>query len=53
MTGVHVGMNLNEREFCSVIDDALAVLAAREIDAVSTCEVLAILHSFREAILYK
>jgi hemoglobin len=53
MRTAHTGLNLNERELVAVIDDALAVLDARGVDAVTRNEVLAILYSFKDEILHQ
>ena len=44
---------LNEREFVTTIDDVLAALDAKGIDPASRMEVLAILYSFKDEILFK
>jgi hemoglobin len=53
MLTAHTGLNLNEREFVTTIDDVLAALDAKGIDPVSRMEVLAILYSFKDEILFR
>lgn len=47
MVATHKGMNINEQEFVAVIDDAMAALAAHDIDAATRNEVLGILWSLK------
>jgi hemoglobin len=53
MRTAHVGLNLNERELVAVIDDVLVTLDAHEIDAGTRAEILAILYSFKDEILFQ
>ena len=53
MLTTHTGMNINERELVAVLDDALACLDKHGIDPASRNEVLAILYSFKDEILFK
>ncbi|MBL4769982.1 MAG: group 1 truncated hemoglobin [Planctomycetes bacterium] len=53
MVTAHTGMNLNEREFVSTIDDVLAAIDERGLDAGVRSEVLAILYSFKDDILFR
>jgi hemoglobin len=53
MPTTHKGMNINERELVAVFDDALAAMDARGIDSVSRNEVLAILYSLKDEVLYQ
>lgn len=47
MLATHKGMNISEQEFVAVIDDALAALAAHDIDPATCNEVLGILWSLK------
>jgi hemoglobin len=53
MRSAHLGMNLNERDLVSAIDDVLAVLDSREIAPSARAEVLTILYTFKEEILFQ
>ena len=53
MRTAHAGMNLNERDLVAVIDDVLAVLDEREIGAEARAEVLTILYTFKEEVLFQ
>ena len=53
MPTAHKGMNLNERELIAVIDDVLAVLDAHDVDPVSRNEVLAILYSLKDEVIFQ
>jgi hemoglobin len=52
MRTAHTGMNLNERELVAAIDDVLGVLDDHRIDAVTRTEVLGILYSFKDEVLF-
>jgi len=51
MLATHKGMNINEQEFMSVIDDAMDALEKNGIDDTTRNEVLAILWSMRREVL--
>jgi hemoglobin len=51
MLATHKGMNINEQEFMSVIDDAMDALEKNGIDDATRNEVLAILWSMRREVL--
>ena len=51
MPTAHKGMNINEQEFMSVIDDAMDALEKNGIDDATRNEVLAILWSMRREVL--
>lgn len=51
MIATHKGMNINEQEFVTVIDDAMAALDAHEIDAATRNEVLDILWSLKSEVV--
>lgn len=51
MIATHKGMNINEQEFVTVIDDAMAALDAHEIDAATRNEVLGILWSLKSEVV--
>lgn len=53
MRTAHQGMNLNERELVAAIDDVLAAIDARGVDPSTRNEVLAILYSFKDEILFQ
>jgi hemoglobin len=53
MPTAHKGMNLNERELVTTLDDVLAALDAHEVDPVSRNEVLAILWSLKDEVLFQ
>ena len=53
MLTAHKAMNINERELVTVLDDALAALDAHDIDPVSRSEVLAILWSLKDEVLFQ
>ena len=53
MRAAHKGMNLNERELVAAVDDVLAVLDARAIDPTTRSEVLAILYSLKDEVLFQ
>ncbi len=47
----HRGMNVNEQEFVTVIDDAMAALKTCDVDAPTSNEVLAILWSMKGEVI--
>ena len=47
MLATHRGMNINEQEFVTVVDDAMAALASNGIEPGTRNEVLAILWSLK------
>ena len=51
MVATHKGMNINEQEFMSVIDDAMDALKKNDIDEATCNEVLAVLWSMRREVL--
>ena len=51
MVATHKGMNINEQEFMSVIDDAMDALQKNDIDEATRNEVLAVLWSMRREVL--
>jgi len=51
MVATHKGMNINEQEFMSVIDDAMDALQKNGIDESTRNEVLAVLWSMRREVL--
>ena len=51
MLSTHKGMNINEQEFVTVIDDAMAALEKNGIDLPTRNDVLAILWSFKGEIV--
>ena len=53
MISAHAGMNLNEREFVAAIDDILATLDECGLDAGVRSEILAILYSFKNDVLFQ
>lgn len=53
MPTAHKGMNCNERELVAALDDVMASLDAHEVDPVSRNEVLAILYSLKDEVLFK
>jgi len=53
MVSSHAGMNINEREFIAVLDDALKALDAHNVDSAARGEVLAILYSMKDEVLYQ
>lgn len=53
MPTVHRGMNINERELVAAIDDNLAVLRKHGVPEDAQREVLAILYSLKDEVLFK
>ena len=53
MPTAHKAMNINERELVTVLDDALAALDANNVDPVSRNEVLAILWSMKDDVMFQ
>ena len=53
MRTAHKGMNLDERELVASIDDVLQALDPHGIDAGTRGEVLAILYSLKDEVLYQ
>lgn len=53
MIAAHSGLNINEREFISVIDDGLATLDDQGVDAQTRMEFLNILYSFKSDVLFR
>ena len=53
MPTAHKAMNINERELVTVLDDALDALDAHDVDPVSRNEVLAILWSLKDEVLFQ
>jgi len=53
MRAAHAAMNLDERDLVAAIDDVLAVLDEREIDPATRAEVLPILYTFKEEVLFQ
>ena len=53
MRTAHKGMNLDERELVASIDDVLQALDTHGIDAGTRGEVLAILYSLKDEVLYQ
>ena len=51
MVTTHKGMNVNEQEFVAVIDDAMAALAAHDIEPATRNEVLGILWSLKSEVV--
>ena len=51
MLATHKGMNINEQEFMTVIDDAMDALEKNGIDEATRNEVLAVLWSMRREVL--
>jgi hemoglobin len=51
MLATHKGMNINEQEFMTVIDDAMDALQKNGIDEATRNEVLAVLWSMRREVL--
>ena len=51
MLATHRGMNINEQEFVSVIDDAMAALESNGIDLGTRNDVLAILWSLKGEVI--
>jgi hemoglobin len=51
MVATHKGMNINEQEFMSVIDDVMDALQKNAIDEATRNEVLAILWSMRTEVV--
>jgi hemoglobin len=51
MVATHKGMNINEQEFMTVIDDAMDALQKNGIDEATRNEVLAVLWSMRREVL--
>ena len=51
MLATHKGMNINEQEFMTVIDDAMDALQRNGIDDATRNEVLAVLWSMRREVL--
>ena len=51
MVATHKGMNINEQEFMTVIDDAMDALKKNDIDEATCNEVLAVLWSMRREVL--
>jgi len=51
MLGTHKGMNINEQEFVTVVDDAMAALETHSIDPATRNEVLAILWSLKGGVV--
>jgi len=51
MLATHRGMNINEQEFVSVVDDAMAALESNGVDAATQGEVLAILWSLKGGVI--
>jgi len=47
MLATHKGMNINEQEFVTVVDDAMAALETHNIDPATRSDVLAILWSLK------
>lgn len=53
MPTAHKAMNLNERELIAATDDILGVLDSHSVDATSRSEVLAILYSLKDEVLFQ
>ena len=53
MPTTHKGMNCNERELVAALDDVMAALDAHDVDPASRNEVLAILYSLKDEVLFK
>lgn len=53
MPTAHKGMNLNERELVAAIDDVLSVLRAHGVGEAEQREMLAILYSLKDEVLFK
>ena len=53
MRAAHRGMNISERELVAAVDDVLAALDARDVDPESRNEVLAILYSLKDEVLFQ
>jgi hemoglobin len=51
MLATHKGMNINEQEFVTVVDDAMAALESHGIDPATRNEVLAILWSLKREVV--
>ena len=51
MVATHKGMNINEQEFVTVIDDAMDALQKNAIDEATRNDVLAVLWSMRREVL--
>jgi hemoglobin len=51
MLTTHRGMNINEQEFVSVLDDAMAALESNGVDSATQGEVLAILWSLKGGVI--
>ena len=47
MLATHKGMNINEQEFVTVIDDAMAALETHNVDSATRNDVLAVLWSLK------
>ena len=47
MLATHKGMNINEQEFVTVVDDAMAALETHNIDPATRNDVLAVLWSLK------
>ncbi len=52
MKEAHAGLNCSERELIAIIDDALKVLDAEGVPADARMEMLAILYSFKDDVLF-
>lgn len=53
MVTAHKGMNINEKEFIAVLDDALKALDAHNVGAAERGEVLAILYSMKDEVVFQ
>ena len=53
MRSAHLGLNLNERELVAAIDDILGVLDKRGVGQDARMEMLAILYSFKDEVLFQ
>jgi hemoglobin len=53
MVAAHKGMNLNERELIAAVDDVLMVLRNHGIGEPEQREVLAILYSLKDEVMFK
>ncbi|AOW10466.1 group I truncated hemoglobin [Flavobacterium gilvum] len=51
MHSAHIGMNINQGEYMSVIDDVMSVLDKNNIDEQSKKDVLAILYSLKDQMI--
>ena len=52
MVDAHLGMNINEREFISTIDDILAALEKNGVGQTEQHEVVAMLYSLKDQVIH-